>query len=459
MTFSMAWRDRSCQAAGGDALDQLAGFRRDAYRCLWRRADALFETVEAVLAAGRVPSLPYLSLEPAFRRGHGMVYQGLAQGRIDEDALRDLLVRARPADWPCVFGIDASTIGRPWAVTSPGREFHHHSCAGHTGGGDPVIKGWAWQWLSQLSFDADSWTAPQDAVQVGRDDAAAVTAAQILAHAARLRQAGETRVPLYVMDAGYDEAPVTWELREHLDQVQILVRVRNDRVMYRDPAPEPRRPGRPRRHGQDRFECADPGTWGEPDQVMIRDDDRYGLMTVMSWGGLHPKLACRGHFEAMARPPIIKCHLIRVTVEKSLSGGRAVPGPLWLWWAGPGSRTWTCAPAATCTGSTSNMPTGSPSRLWAGTRQPCAPRRSSPAGPGSSSARSPSCGWPAPWPKTTATPGNGAAAPAGSPPAASAGISPAWPRSPARRPARRNPPKPGPAAPKAAAAPQHRATT
>ena len=73
-----------------------------------------------------------------------------------------------------------------------------------------------------------------------------MTARQILAHAARLRQAGEARIPLYVMDAGYDEAPVTWELREHLDQVQILVRVRNDRVMYRGPAPEPgRRPAPP----------------------------------------------------------------------------------------------------------------------------------------------------------------------------------------------------------------------
>lgn len=133
-----------------------------------------------------------------------------------------------------------------------------------------MIKGWAWQWLSQLSFDADSWTAPQDAVRVGRDDAAAVTAAQILAHAARLRRPGETRIPLYVMDAGYDEAPVTWELRGHLDQVQILVRVRNDRVMYRDPAPEPGRPGRPRRHGTDRFECADPGTWGEPELRLAR---------------------------------------------------------------------------------------------------------------------------------------------------------------------------------------------
>jgi hypothetical protein len=105
-------------------------------------------------------------------------------------------------------------------------------------------------------------------------------------------------------------------------------------VTYRDPAPQPGRPGRPRRHGEDRFECADPGTWGEPDQVLIRDDPRYGMVTVMSWRGLHPKLACRGHFQAMAKPPLIKCHLIRVTVGK-LPNGRAVPGPLWLWWAGP----------------------------------------------------------------------------------------------------------------------------
>jgi hypothetical protein len=170
---------------------------------------------------------------------------------------------------------------------------------------------------------------------VCREDAGAATAAQITAHAARLRAHGETRIPLYVMDAGYDEAPITWDLRGHLGQVQILVRVRNDRVMYRDPQPEPRRPGRPRRHGQDRFECADPATWGEPDQVLIRDDDRYGLMTVMSWGGLHPKLACRGRFEGFARPPVIACRLIRVTVEH-LPNGRIVPGPLWLWRAGPG---------------------------------------------------------------------------------------------------------------------------
>src|SRR5215469_13543661 len=118
---SMAERGVS-REGGGDAAGGLAVFRRELHGCFTRRADALFELGDAVLAARRAVPLPYLSQEAVFRRGYGMVYQGLAEGRVGEDALRGLLVRHRPADWPCVFGIDASTIGRPWAVTSPGRE-------------------------------------------------------------------------------------------------------------------------------------------------------------------------------------------------------------------------------------------------------------------------------------------------------------------------------------------------
>jgi hypothetical protein len=89
----MARGDLSCP---GDALGRLAWFRRELYWCLWRRGDALFELADAVLTApGLVASLPYLSLEPCFRRGHGMVYQGLSEGGVDEEALRDLLVAAR----------------------------------------------------------------------------------------------------------------------------------------------------------------------------------------------------------------------------------------------------------------------------------------------------------------------------------------------------------------------------
>jgi len=336
----MACGDQLCQQEDdGDALGRLAAFRQELFWCLWRRPDALFELADAVLTARRAGSLPYLSLEPAFRRGHGMIYQALGEGGIDEEALRDLLVAWRPRDWPLVFALDASTYPRPEADCSPGREWHHHSCPGSHGSDGAAIAGWAFQWLAQVSFAHDSWTAPQDQVRVGAgDDATRQAAAQIAAHAARLRAAGERRIPLYVLDAGYDEAPLAWDLREHADQVQILVRLRNDRVLYRDPPPRiPHKAGRPRKHGSGtgRFECKNPATWGAPDQELARDDDSYGQVSVMSWSGLHPKLFCRGRFAGFAEPPVIKCRLIRVTVTR-LPNGRQVPGPLWLWWNGPG---------------------------------------------------------------------------------------------------------------------------
>jgi hypothetical protein len=51
------------------------------------------------------------SLEPAFRAGHGMVYQALAGGRIDEEALRDLLVAWRAAARPRISAVLVSYGG------------------------------------------------------------------------------------------------------------------------------------------------------------------------------------------------------------------------------------------------------------------------------------------------------------------------------------------------------------
>ena len=77
MAFSMAWAE--ARAGAGDETDRararLAGFRRELYRCLGRRADALFEVCDAVLCRPeRVHMLAELSLEPECRRGHGAVY-------------------------------------------------------------------------------------------------------------------------------------------------------------------------------------------------------------------------------------------------------------------------------------------------------------------------------------------------------------------------------------------------
>lgn len=335
MGISMAADGRAGQVLGGGGVAGLAWFRRELYSCLRRRGDALFELGDAVLTAVPGRPLPYLSLEPGFRRGHGMVYQGLAAGRVSEAGLQDLLVAARPRDWPLVFAIDMSAYPRPEAETSPGRAFHH--VAGPHGA-DGAVAGWAFQWLAQLSFDPDSWTAPQDQVRVPAGHGTAQAAEQITAHAARLRAAGERRVPLYVLDAGYGEAELTWALREEAGrgQVQVLVRVRNDRVLYRDPAPRPPGTrGRPRRHG-DRFSCKDPATWGPPDQELAVSDGRYGQVRVSCWGGLHPKMRGRYAFAGESELPLVKGTMIRIQVTR-LPGGKAAPGPVWLWHAGPGA--------------------------------------------------------------------------------------------------------------------------
>ncbi len=306
--------------------------------------------------------------------------------RANEEAVRDLLVAARPRDWPLVFAIDASACPRPEAECSPGREFHHHSCAGFHGSDGAAIAGWAFQWLARLSFAHDSWTAPQDQVRVGaRDDATRQAAVQVIAHSARLRAAGEGGIPLYVLDAGYDEAPLTWDLRNHLGDVQVLVRFRNDRVMYRDPPPRiPGLPGRPRRHGSgsDRFECKDPATWGPPGHELSLHDDQYGQVSVKSWGGLHPRLICRGRFEGFAKPPVIGA----MSSGSPSPGSRTAARPPARCGSGgpaPACRTWACSGAPTFTDSTSSTPAGSQSMSWAGTRPPSATRSRSPAGPGS----------------------------------------------------------------------------
>ena len=61
-----------------EAIDVLAGFREQLYRCMTRRADALFELTDALLCTdGPVKTLVGLSLAPEHRRGHGAMYDAL----------------------------------------------------------------------------------------------------------------------------------------------------------------------------------------------------------------------------------------------------------------------------------------------------------------------------------------------------------------------------------------------
>jgi hypothetical protein len=311
--------------------EELVAFRSGFYRALTSWPDALFEVTDAALCRpGPVSSVPGLSLEPVFRRGHGSLYKALERGQVDADALRALLVAHRPAHWPLVFAVDASTWDRCDAETSPGRGFYY-SASKHSAG-QPIVAGWSYQWITQLDWAPDSWTAPLDAERIPPDaDTTTATIEQVRRLLGLLPVDGP--VPMFVFDAGYDPIALTDALAD--DRVQVLVRTRSDRVFYADP--DQRRQGtvgRPRRHGA-RFACADPTSWPEPDQQHTVRDSRYGTVHVTAWHGLHPKLAGRGRWADHDDPPIVAGTVIRVQVEHLPKPTARATKTLWLWWSGP----------------------------------------------------------------------------------------------------------------------------
>jgi hypothetical protein len=313
------------------ALARLHAFRAALHGCCPRRADALVDLADALLSApGPVASLPHLSLEPAHRRGWGSTYAALACGRIDAERLRDLLAGCLPPADPLVFAVDVTTWPRCDAECSPERGLYYHPSR-HSAG-QPIVAGWAFQWIAQLGFARDSWTAPVDAARLhplaDTDQTAAVQVRALLA-----RLPASEAVPLVVFDAGYDSAQLSLDLAEV--PVAVLVRLRSDRCFYADPPPRPPGAGgRPRRHGA-KFAFADPATWPAPTATLVTTDDQYGTVSVTCWAGLHPKQHRHPHHGSRGPRPIVRGTILRVQVERVPARTRP-PKVLWLWWAGLG---------------------------------------------------------------------------------------------------------------------------
>jgi hypothetical protein len=171
------------------------------------------------------------------QRGWGSTDAALACGQIDAEQLRDLLASHLPPADPLGFAVDVTTWPRCDAEGSPERGSSYHPSR-HSAG-QPIIAGWAWQWIAQLSFDRDSWTAPVDARRLPPlEDTDHSAAAQL--HALLERLPASEAVPLFVFDAGYDSAQLSLDLVEA--GVAVLVRLRADGCFYADPPPAARAP-------------------------------------------------------------------------------------------------------------------------------------------------------------------------------------------------------------------------
>jgi hypothetical protein len=223
---------------------------------------------------------------------------------------------------------------RPDAETSAERLFCH--CYARGRGNAQMIPGWPYSLVAALEPGRTSWTLPLDAVRLGpADDATEVTAAQVREVVERIIEAGHWHAGdpgiLVVFDSGYDLTRLAWLLADL--PVEIMGRLRSDRVMYFPAPARPARPagtgGRPPRHGAV-LKLSDPQTWAAPSVTTSTQTARYGTARAMAWGRLHQQLASRGGWEGHDGPlPVIEGTLIRLAVDH-LPGNRS-PEPLWLW--------------------------------------------------------------------------------------------------------------------------------
>jgi len=252
-----------------EAFAEASSFRGEFYECLTARRDELFELVDAVLCAdGAVKSPVDLTLLPEHRRGHGAMYGGLNQGRIDVDRPQAVLAGLplpRFEGGRLVLAVDVSPWLRSDAPCSAERLFCH--VYGRAKTASQFIPGWPYSFVAVLEPGATSWTAILDTVRLGpADDATAVTAAQLRGVVERLVAAGQWRAGdpaiVIVSDAGYDVTRLAWVLRDL--PVAMVGRVRSDRVMR---LPKPPRMhgvnGRPPKHGPE-FRFTKPETWPSP---------------------------------------------------------------------------------------------------------------------------------------------------------------------------------------------------
>ena len=333
--------DRLPDEAGGGPATVLSRFRREFHACLDARADELCELADAVLCAdGPVRDLAGLSLAAEHRRGHGALYDAVNHGRVDIGRLRRSLAGLalpRAADGRLVLAADVSNWLRPGAATSPGRLFCH--VYGRGKGQAQMIPGWPYSVIAALEPGRTSWTAVLDAVRLGPDDdETEVTAAQLREVITRLIEAGHWREGdprmLVVFDAGYDVTRLAWLLAGL--PVELLGRLRSDRVMQ---LPVPPRPpgtmGRPRKHGGE-LALSDPATWPDPPVATSTMTSRYGMAAAAAWDRVHPRLTHRAAWlDHDGDLPVIEGTLIRLQVDH-LPGDRD-PKPVWLWFSGTGA--------------------------------------------------------------------------------------------------------------------------
>jgi hypothetical protein len=282
-----------------------------------RERDALSEVLDAILLTGGLASFPMLSFSEAFQRQWHSLYKAVERGTVADDWLSRHLAQQVPQEGIQYFSLDGSAWPRPRARTMDDRQYVYHPTAAVNG--SSVCIGYPYSLLDWVPEAHQSWSLSVSVKRIPSQ----MTAAEM--GITQIQQLSENRADLpgvldiIAADGKYGHAKFLRPLQGQ--GCGIVVRLRQDRVLYRVPQqPKKRKRGRPRVHGK-RFAFKKPETWETPDEVSTLEHANLGRVKLERWNNLHGK-----------NDADVPMDVIRASIHLERD---KPPKPIWLGWQAP----------------------------------------------------------------------------------------------------------------------------
>jgi hypothetical protein len=247
-----------------------------------KQRDALSEVVNAMCLTGALSSFPMLSLCQSFERQWHSLYRAVERETIEDDWLSRHSAQPVPAEGMQYYALDGSAWPRPRARTMDDRKYVYHSTAAVKG--SSICIGYPYSLLDWVPEAHGSWSLSVSVKRIPSQMTAGEMGVAQIQDLSASRAGLQRALDIVAADGKYSNAKFLHPLKDQ--RCGIMVRLRQDRVLYQVPKhPKKRKRGRPRIHGK-RFAFKEPETWHVPDEVIS-----FEQVKLERWNHLHGKNA------------------------------------------------------------------------------------------------------------------------------------------------------------------------
>ncbi len=321
-----------------EQVTQLKQFRQEVYQNFNKRADTLMDLLDALSSNTSAQTVVELSLNSAFQRTYSNLFTGLDEWEPEKSAKNLAQLAApylpQPASLPFwLIGTDVTPQPRVYARTLEDRSYVHQPNAVKSN--QPITIGHAYSSVVLFPEEENAhgpvWVVPLSVQRVkSEEDKEMVGALQIRALLDDETLPFHDELCVEVADSGYSK-PVFLEKNRQKTNFVTIVRARNTRTFYRQPAPNANDAGagHPTWYG-DPFSLRDATTWHEPDAIattsIVSLSGKAYQVEIQAWNDMLMK--------GERKPAVLPMHkhpftLVRIRLFNS-QGELAFQRPLWL---------------------------------------------------------------------------------------------------------------------------------